>query len=257
AAPRVDDGVHALLDGHVDRAEDGLGRPGGRDGGRDGAGRQVEALLGAVGEVGDDGLTAGEDVDLGHRGGVPDGEAALARRRRGGVVGEEGGGGRAVRVEVGDGGVVPPGLERQVDRAEDRLAVVGRVRGGERDGVGPGGELERAGEGGRLEVVEGELAVDVDVHGEVRDAVQHGQLCGVTRRGGGRGGEGEQRETGGGGEGGAAGGGGTHRGPPGVGVVLTPGIRRLRPVRLHPTRRNFSPPPPGGQPTGVRVSVWE
>src|SRR5690606_11458382 len=96
---------------------------------RDGAGRQVEALLGAVGEVGDDGLTAGEDVDLGRRGGVPDGEAALARRRRGGVVGEEGGGGRAVRVEVGDGGVVPPA-------SSDRSTGPARVAGSKSSGVG-------------------------------------------------------------------------------------------------------------------------
>ncbi|PYF98459.1 hypothetical protein SAMN05216184_111117 [Georgenia satyanarayanai] len=65
AAPGVDDGAGALLDRDVDRADDRLGGAGGRDGRRDGAGRQVQALLRAVGQTTDDGLPAGEDVDLG------------------------------------------------------------------------------------------------------------------------------------------------------------------------------------------------
>ena len=67
SASRWDDRVaHAILDGHVDRADRGFGRAGGCDGDAVGVGRQVDD--GDVGEVhaGEaiGGLAVDEDVDL-------------------------------------------------------------------------------------------------------------------------------------------------------------------------------------------------
>ena len=73
AAPRVDDRVGALGDRHVGRAEQrGRRRAGRGHAGGDRAGGEVEHLLVRVGQVGDDGRAAGEDVDR------------RARRRRAG-----------------------------------------------------------------------------------------------------------------------------------------------------------------------------
>ena len=146
AAPRVDDRVGALGDRHVGRAEDaGVVVPAATTGARP-SGGEVEHLLVRVGQVGDDGRGAGEHVDAGRRGDVPDREPALACGGRGDVVGEQGGGRGAGGVQVGDGRVVLAGLQRQVDRADRRGAGVGGVGRGDGDRVGAGGQVERAGE---------------------------------------------------------------------------------------------------------------
>ena len=83
--------------------------------------------------------------------------------------------------QVRDGRVVLPCGERDVAGPSDRRTGVGGIRRRQGDLVVAGGELERAGEISGLEVVEREVAVDVDVDGRVGDAMQHRELGGLRR----------------------------------------------------------------------------
>src|SRR5690606_12630905 len=84
-----------------------------------------------------------------------------------------------------DGRVARARHERQVDGADGRGARVGGVGRSDRDAVRARGEVERAGQVTGLEVVERQLAVDVDVDDQVGDAVEHREGRGVAGGGGG------------------------------------------------------------------------
>ncbi len=143
---------------------------------------QVEGGLIRVDERLDDGGATREDVDRRSSRDVAHREAAFSGVRGGGVVREQVERRGTGLVEVGRRRVARAGRERQGRRPEDRGAVVGGVGRGQGDVVVTGGQVERSGEVTRLEVVQGQLAVDVDVDRGRGDSVKHGEGGVVCRR---------------------------------------------------------------------------